>query len=102
MNNRSLPKPLGLSRILPDDVVFDHYIDEADRDQRLLGALDWVQERLELFMPLSPMQKVSLKKIVSALTRHDAIEAEKAIAELILLEEPVLRGRDKFGRKLEE
>ena len=100
MHNRSLPKPLGLSRLMPHDVVFDHYINESERDQRVLAACDWVERRLKLFMPLSPMQEVCLKRTLWCLGRHDAMGAEVAIAELILLEEGVCDGRDKFGRKL--
>ena len=97
MSNRSLPKPLGLSRILPHDVVFDHYLSLEEREQRVLAACDWVESRLELFMPLSPPQRWALKRILTALTQHDAITAEVAIAELILLEEPIRVGWTKFG-----
>lgn len=97
MQNRSLPKPLGLSRIMPHDVVFDSYLSPSERDRRVLEACDWVESKLELFMPLSAPQKACLKRILYSLTRHDAIAAEVAIAELILLEEPMSKERDKFG-----
>jgi len=97
MSNRILPKPLGLSRVMPHDVVFDHYLSEDERRERTLAAFAWVESKLELFMPLSPMQQVSLKKILSAVRRSDAIAAEVAIAELIYLEEPVKKGWNKFG-----
>lgn len=97
MSDRSLPKSLGLSRILPHDIVFDHYLSEAERQERTLAAFAWLEDKLGLFMPLSPMQQVSVRKILSAIKRVDAIAAEIAIAELIYLEEPVIQGKNKFG-----
>jgi hypothetical protein len=82
---------------MPHDVVFDHYLSEQERQERTLAAFAWVESKLELFMPLSPMQQVSLKKILSAVKRNDAIAAEIAIAEIIYLEEPSIIGRNKFG-----
>ncbi len=100
MSNRSLPKPLGLQRITPQDVVFDHYLNPNERYERLEAALDWVARKLQLFMPLSPPQEASLRRIWVALKACDAIAAEVAIAELILLEEPMSAIRDKFGRRI--
>jgi hypothetical protein len=101
MSNRSLPKPLGLRRITPQDVVFDHYLSSDERYERVEAAFDWVSRRLQLFMPLSPPQEASLRRIWAALKACDAIAAEVAIAELILLEEPIGATRDKFGRLIE-
>lgn len=102
MQHRSLPKSLGLSRILPQDVVYDHYLSDEERQERTLAAFAWLEDKLELFMPLSPMQQVSVRKILSAIKRSDAIAAEIAITELICLEEPVLQGKNKFGFTEEE
>jgi hypothetical protein len=77
--------------------VFNTYLSEQEQHERLWAAFGWLEKKLELFMPLSPMQQVCLKKILSALKEHDAIAAEVAIAELIYLEEPIERGKNKFG-----
>lgn len=103
MTNRSLPKPLGLSRVMPHDVVFDCYLSEQERNERLLAASYWVSGRLELFMPLSPPQKWCLERIMYNLTQtRNAIEVERAIVELIQLEEPVKKGWNKFGVRDEQ
>ena len=104
MNNqpskRTLPTPLGLSRICPNDVVFDHYLDENERNQRLIAASNWVKDKLWLYEPLCVPQKWALNRLQGCVKRRDAIGAELAIVELISLEEPVGQGIDKHGKTL--
>lgn len=98
--SRSLPTPLGLSRICPNDVVFDHYLDENERNQRLIAACDWIKDRLWLYEPLCVPQKWALNRMKGCIARKDAIGAELAIVELIWLEEPIVDTLDKYGQSV--
>lgn len=96
-STRQLPQPLGLSRVLSYDIIFDHYLSEDERLQRTLACCEWIKAKLMLFVPLGPMQQVSLKQAMAAIDRRDAIGAERAIVELISGEEGLSRYHDKFG-----
>lgn len=100
MTRRSLPKPLGLSRIHSYDIVFDHYLSPDEKLQRTLACAEWIKAKLMLFAPLGPMQQLSLKQAMAAIDRRDAIGAERAIVELINGEEGVSPFHDKFGNPL--
>lgn len=101
MPSRRLPQQLYPSRLTARDVVYDHYTTESDRTQRLTNACEWVGNRLWLFMPLSPPQRTVFRKLMEAIGRGDAIDAERAIVDLCFLEEPAAPHLDKHGRRLE-